>query len=204
MTASRGRPYIVTSVPQNKVDDLAQLRARTLAYAALFAALIAASSFVAIPLGPVPFTLQVLFVLLAGLVLGPRGGALAVGAYLVLGLVAPVYAGGTSGVGVLFGPTGGYLWGFLLGAVCAGMVPRRTATGIPGLTVAALAGLVPIYAVGTLWLALQLRLSAPQAIAVGVVPFVAVDVLKAIAAAVAARSVLSLPLDLPAPQPKGR
>jgi biotin transport system substrate-specific component len=183
---------------------LAQLPTRAIAYAALFAALIAASSFVAIPLGPVPFTLQVLFVLLAGLVLGPRGGALAVGAYLVLGLVAPVYAGGTSGVGVLFGPTGGYLWGFLLGAVCAGAVARRAGPGIPGLTVAALAGLVPVYALGTAWLALQLQLSLSQAAAAGVVPFVGADVLKAIAAAVAARSLLSLPLDLPAPQPRGR
>jgi biotin transport system substrate-specific component len=183
---------------------LAKLSARAVAYAALFAALIAASSFVAIPLGPVPFTLQVLVVLLAGLVLGPRGGALAVAAYLALGLVAPVYAGGTSGLGVLFGPTGGYLWGFLAGAVVAGLVAQRTGPGIPGLTAAALAGLAPIYALGTVWLALQLNMSPAEAAAVGVVPFIAADVLKAVGAAVAARSLLSLPLDLPAPQPRGR
>ena len=175
-----------------------------MAYAALFASLIAASAFVAIPLGPVPFTLQVLVVLLAGLVLGPRGGALAVGAYLVLGLVAPVYAGGTSGLATLFGPTGGYLWGFVLGAFLAGSLARRTGAGLIGLTVAALAGLVPIYLLGTVWLALQLDLGAGAAIAAGALPFVAADLVKAGAAALAARSLLSLPLGLPAPQPRGR
>jgi len=96
-----GGSYIVTSAPSHEVDYLSALTAREIAYAALFAALIAGGSFVAIPLGPVPFTLQVMFVLLTGMVLGPRLGALSVIAYLVLGLVAPVYAGATSGAGVL-------------------------------------------------------------------------------------------------------
>jgi biotin transport system substrate-specific component len=181
-----------------------QLPAREVAYAALFSALIAASAFVAIPLGPVPFTLQVLVVLLAGLLLGPRGGALAVAAYLVLGLVAPVYAGGTSGIGVLVGPTGGYLWGFVVAAAVAGSVARRTGPGLIGLTVAALAGLMPIYVLGTAWLALQLDLGAGAAIAAGALPFLAADLVKAGAAALAARSLLSLPLGLPEPQTRGR
>lgn len=204
MTTPRGAPYIVTSVLRSKVDDLQQLQAREVAYAALFAALIAAGAFVAVPLGPVPFTLQVLVVLLAGLVLGPRGGTLAVAAYLVLGLVAPVYAGGTSGVGVLVGPTGGYLWGFVLGAAAAGLVARRTGPRLLGLTAAALAGLVPIYVLGTTWLAFQLHLDAGPAIAAGALPFLTADLVKAGAAALAARSLLSLPLGLPEPQTRGR
>ena len=83
------------------------LTTRELATAALFTAILAASAFVAIPAGSVPFTLQVYVVLLAGMVLGPRLGVLSVLAYLVLGLVSPVYAGGASGLGALFGPTGG-------------------------------------------------------------------------------------------------
>ena len=62
------------------------------------------SAFAAIPVGSVPFTLQVYVVLLAGMVLGPRLAALGVAAYLLLGLLAPVYAGGGSGLGVLLGP----------------------------------------------------------------------------------------------------
>lgn len=177
------------------------LTTREIAYAALFAALIAGGSYVAIPLGPVPFTLQVLFVLLAGMVLGPRIGALSVVAYLLLGLVAPVYAGGTSGMGVLLGPTGGYLWGFVAAAVVAGLVSRRG--GVPGLARligAGLAGLVPIYLAGAAWLALHLDLSAAEAIAAGIAPFVWGDLLKALAAGLAARSVVSLPLGLPSPQ----
>lgn len=180
-----------------------RITTREVAFAALFAALIAASSFIAIPFGAVPFTLQVLTVLVAGLVLGARGGALAVAAYLALGLIAPVFAGGTSGIGVLFGPTGGYLWGFLLGAACAGLVAGRTGPSYLGLAAAALAGLVPIYVVGTVWLAVQLQLTAQAALVAGVVPFVGGDVIKAFAAALAARSLLSLPLGLPALQPRG-
>ena len=180
---------------------MSPLTAREIAYSALFAALIAAGSFVAIPLGPVPLTIQVMFVLLAGLALGPRLGALSVLAYLVLGLVAPVYAGGTSGAGVLFGPTGGYLWGFVAGAALAGLAVRRS--GDPGLghfVLGGLVGLVPIYALGAAWLALQLHLDPGAAIASGVVPFVWGDVIKAIAAALVARSMVNLPLGLPSPQ----
>ena len=167
-------------------------------YAALFTALVAAGAFVAIPVGPVPFTLQVLFVLLAGMVLGSRLGVLSVLAYLVLGLVAPVYAGGTSGLGVLFGPSGGYIWGFVLAALVTGLVARAGAPTLPRFVFAGLAGLAPIYALGALWLALQLHMSAGTAVATGVAPFVWLDALKAVAAGLAARSLVSLPLGLPA------
>ena len=175
---------------------MSRLTTREIAYAALFAALVAAGAFVAVPLGPVPFTLQVLFVLLAGLVLGPRIGALSVVSYLIVGLVAPVYAGGTSGAGVLFGPTGGYLWGFVAGAALAGAVAWRRPS-LARLLLGGLAGLLPIYSIGVTWLALQLQLDPAAAVATGVAPFVVGDVLKAIAAALAARSLVSLPLGLP-------
>lgn len=154
----------------------------------------------AIPIGSVPFTLQVLFVLLAGMVLGPRLGALCVAAYLILGLIAPVYAGGTSGLGVLFGPTGGYLWGFVPAAVLAGAICRRGHGTLASCVLGGLAGLAPIYLLGATWLAVQLDLGAGSAIAAGVVPFVWADVLKAVAAALAARAVFTLPLGLPSPE----
>jgi len=179
---------------------LSPITTREITYAALFTALIAAGAFVAIPVGPVPFTLQVLFVLLAGMVLGPRLGAASVVAYLALGLLAPVYADGASGIGVLLGPTGGFLLGFLAAAVVTGAVSRRGRPTLQRFVVAGLAGLAPIYALGALWLALQLHLSAGAAIATGVAPFVLLDALKAVAAGLAARSLVSLPLGLPALQ----
>ncbi len=174
---------------------------RDITYAALFAALIAVGAFATVPLGPVPFTLQVAFVLLAGLVLGPRLAAFSVGAYLAMGLVAPVYAGGTSGVGVLFGPTGGYLWGFLLAAIVTGLIARRGDPSLARLSAAALAGLLPIYLLGATWLAIHLQTSSFAVIIVGgVLQFLPLDVVKAFAAALAARSLVSLPLGLPALQ----
>ncbi len=182
---------------------LSQSPTRSLTWAALLAALIASGAFIVIPLGPVPFTLQVLFVLMAGMILGPRLGALSVTAYLLLGLIAPVYAGGTSGLGVLFGPTGGFLIGFIPGAMLAGLLARRSRPSLPRLMLAGLAGLAPIYALGAAWLALQLHLSAGAAIAAGVTPFIALDVAKALVAALATRSLSKLPLSIPA-QPAGR
>lgn len=176
---------------------------RELTYAALFTALIAGGALVAIPIGSVPFTLQVLFVLLTGMLLGPRLAVLSVLAYLALGLVAPVYAGGTSGLGVLFGPTGGYLWGFVLTGLVTGAVCSRGRTSLTRFVAAGLLGLVPIYALGAVWLAAQLHIGAGTAFATGVAPFVWLDVLKAVAAGLAARSLVSLPLGLPSPQ-RGR
>jgi len=143
-------------------------------------------------------------VLLAGMTLGPRLGALTVTAYLILGLFAPVYAGGASGPGALFGPTGGYLFGFLGAALVAGLVAGKSERTAPRLLVAGLAGLVPIYALGATWLAVQLHLTAGTAVLTGVVPFAWLDVLKAVAAALTARALVSLPLGLPAASRRDR
>jgi biotin transport system substrate-specific component len=182
---------------------LPSLSTRELSYAALFTALIAGGALVAIPIGSVPFTLQVLFVLLAGMLLRPRLAALSVLAYLGLGLVAPVYAGGTSGLGVLFGPTGGYLWGFVLAALVTGVVCVRGRTSLARFVGSGLLGVAPIYALGAVWLAAHLHLGLGTALATGVAPFAWLDVLKALAAGLAARSLVSLPLGLPSPQ-RGR
>lgn len=102
---------------------------------AVFAALIAASALVAaIPVGGlgVPITLQTLAVLLTGLALGPGRAFAAVGLYLLLGFAGlPIFSGGRGGLGVLAGPSAGYIFGFLLAATAAGalavVVLRRTA-----------------------------------------------------------------------------
>jgi biotin transport system substrate-specific component len=172
---------------------------RDLALAALFAALISVGALVSVPMfGPVPLTLQVLFVLLAGLTLGARLGALSVVVYLVVGLVAPVYAQGASGLGALAGPAGGYLVGFVVAACVVGALSERwkPRTFWP-LLGTALTGLVPIYAVGASWLAWQLHTSALTPIVWGgIVQFIPGDVVKAVLAGLMARAFVSLPLDL--------
>lgn len=182
---------------------MTRLSTREIAYSALFAALIAVGAYVAIPVGAVPLTLQVLVVLLAGLALGPRLGALSALTYLGLGLIAPVYAGGASGLGVLLGPTGGFLWGFVVAAALTGWVAgngrgRDGQASLPHLVAAGLTGLLPIYVLGALWLAAQTGMGLRAALVTGVAPFVWADLLKTLGAGLAARALVSLPLGLPA------
>lgn len=98
---------------------------RDLALIAVFAALVAVLSLLAIPIGPVPITLQTLAVILAGTILGPVRGFAAVLLWIVVGLIGlPVFAGGTGGLAVLAGPTVGYLLSFPFAAALAGaLVP---------------------------------------------------------------------------------
>jgi biotin transport system substrate-specific component len=170
-----------------------------IARVALFAALIAVGALVALPFGPVPFTFQTLVVLLAGMVLGPRLAPVSVLVYLLLGLVAPVYAGGQGGVGVLLGPTGGYLVGFVPAAWVVGVIAHRGSPSLTRFTVAGLAGLVPVYALGATWLALHLEMRGVWGVLVaGVLQFVPLDAVKALVAAGLARALVSSPLGLPA------
>ena len=86
----------------------------------------------------------------------------------------------------------------------SGLIAGAGERGLPRLLLAGLAGLVPIYALGATWLALQLDLTPGAAVLTGVVPFVWLDVLKAVAAALTARALVSLPLGLPAATRRGR
>jgi biotin transport system substrate-specific component len=163
-------------------------------YAALFAALTAVGAAISIPIGPVPITLQVLFVLLAGAMLGARWGALSMVVYLLLGVIGlPVFAGGTSGLGVLFGPTGGYLFGFVLAAGVTGLlVDLREEKSLPWILPSMAAGLLVIYLLGVVWLSAQTGIGLERAVEVGMLPFLLVDFLKILVGAfIAARVDLS-------------
>lgn len=93
--------------------------------AALFAALTAVGALLRIPVPPVPFTLQTLFVFLAAGLLGPTGGFLSQCLYLTVGLLGiPVFSGG-GGIGYIFNPGFGYLLGFPIAALIMGIVSRR-------------------------------------------------------------------------------
>jgi biotin transport system substrate-specific component len=126
-----------------------------LALIASFAALIAVLGIVPpIAVGlPVPITLQTMGVMLAGLVLGARRGALAVVVFLALVAVGlPLLSGGRGGLGVFAGPSAGYLVGFVLGAYVAGWVRERLEVAVPfpaaALTAAVVGGIGAVYLVG--------------------------------------------------------
>lgn len=166
----------------------------------LFAALTAIGARVTIPLlfTPVPFTLQVFFTLLAGLLLGGVRGALSQAEYVAAGLAGlPIFAGGTGGLSHLLGPTGGYLIGFIVAAFVVGELTRATISLDRWKAfLASLVGVAVIYLFGALWLAVWLgntkhlapEICLSQALKLGVLPFIAVDTAKALAAAAAVES----------------
>lgn len=167
-------------------------RTRDLVVASLIAALLAASAYFVAPVQPVPITLQVLFVVLAALLLPAKWASAAVAVYLALGAAGvPVFSGGKAGLGVIAGPTGGYLIGFLMAAAAGSLVrsllERRTAQTVADVA-GSLVAVIVIYVVGTVQLAVVAKLAPAQAVIAGVVPFIVPDVAKALVAVVAARA----------------
>jgi biotin transport system substrate-specific component len=163
-----------------------QTSLRGMVYAALFGALTAVGAYIIIPLPPVPITLQTLFLGLAALLLGGRLGALSQAVYVMLGVIGlPVFAGGKAGLGVLLGPTGGYLIGFILAAFVIGkLAALKTRPGFAWLCLSLVAGAVVIYTCGILQLTLVARLTFLKALTVGALPFLTGDIIKIVLAAV--------------------
>lgn len=156
---------------------------RVIAVAAFAAATaLGAQVFVPLPFTPVPITLQTLFVILSGALLGPRLGAASQITYLAMGVAGlPVFFGGGFGLVHLLGPTGGYLLAYPLTAYVAGVLARPSqrkglidaARLFGGLLVASFV----ILAGGTAWLAAMTG-DVGQAVALGLVPFLIGDVVK--------------------------
>lgn len=164
-----------------------QLQGREIAFVGLFAALTAVGAMFSFQLGnAVPFSLQVLFTLLSGAVLGSRLGALSQASYVLMGLIGlPVFAMRRAGFGVLLGPTGGFLIGFIVGAWVTGWIIERLAgkeverkTSPIVAVVAMILGSLVIYIPGIAWLAWHVGGVRPAT--VSMVPFIPVDLLKAI------------------------
>ncbi len=158
-------------------------------YAALFAALTAIGAFIRIPLplSPVPITLQVFFVLLAGLVLGARWGGTSMVVYVMLGVIGlPVFSGGSSGLGILLGPTGGYIIGFVAGAFVTGLIYNKVNDSKTATICAMIGGLAVIYLLGVMQLSFVANMTLQQAVAVGILPFLIGDAIKIVAALIVA------------------
>lgn len=158
-----------------------------------FALAMCFGAYVAVPLPwtPVPMTLQPLFVLLAGAVLGAGAGAASMALYLAVGMAgAPVFSLGGAGLPWLLGPTGGYLIAMPAAAWLVGTAAGR-APGWPRLLGALTLGMATIYAGGLAQLFVLTRPEPGALLSVGLLPFLAGDVTKILAAALLARSVRS-------------
>lgn len=151
-----------------------------IAMTAVLTALLLAVGPLAINIGPIPMTLQTLIIALVASISSTRISLTATSLYLLLGALGlPVLSGFKGGFVLFFGPTGGYLWSFLLFAPLIGLSFKkwRTVTGlIVTNCVAALVNLV----CGTLWLSVTAHMSIQAAVAVGMTPFILSSIIKII------------------------
>jgi len=166
-----------------------KINIRQMTLVSLFAALTAVGAFISIPFYPVPLTLQTLFTLLAAMTLGSVMGTSSQIIYVLLGLIGlPVFAGFKAGIGILFGPTGGFLFGFIFSAYIIGkLIELKKEKNIFYYFLAGFLGIVIIYFIGVIQLALVTGIGIKRALLIGALPFLPGDILKIIAASFIAR-----------------
>ena len=170
------------------MNDTDTLRMMTLT--ALFAALIAAGAYIAVPIGPVPIVLQNFFVLLTGLLLDRRWALVAVGTYLAAGALGlPVFAGGAGGIGRFFGPTGGYLVAYLPAVYLIATLTDHRHQSLVRQALALILATALIYALGVSWLKTVTAMTWPQAVGAGMLPFLPGDAIKIAAAVGVSRAI---------------
>jgi biotin transport system substrate-specific component len=165
-------------------------RLRWMVLASLMAALTAVGAYIYVPIGPVPIVLSTLFIFLSRLLLGSRWGAISICLYLFVGAIGfPVFSGGRGGIAHFYGPTGGYLLGYLLAAWLIGFISERS-RGLLFLEILGVTtGSLVIYGLGVPWLKIVTQMSWSKALLVGMVPFLVGDAVKASAALILARAV---------------
>ncbi|WP_078381892.1 biotin transporter BioY [Sutcliffiella halmapala] len=153
---------------------------RMLILCSMFAAITAVLAQVEIPLPIVPISGQTLAVGLAATILGSRYGATSMVCYVALGAVGlPVFAEMKAGFSILVGPTGGYIFGFILTAFITGLILEKTSFTLKMAMIANTVGMIITLLMGTIQLKLVLDFTWSQALAVGVYPFIAVGLIKA-------------------------
>jgi biotin transport system substrate-specific component len=177
------------------MPEKAKLTPKTLrsVFVAAFAAIICVTGFIAIPAGPlgVPIVLQNMMIVLSGLVLGGTQGGAAVGLYIIAGLIGlPVFAGGGSGFATLASRSGGYIIGYFVASIAAGLYLKRpsvsektiTPRGMARVLAAAVGSMLIIYVFGVGHMVKSHGLSVIQAVVAGVLPFIPGDALKVVIA----------------------
>ncbi len=192
--------------------NAALFRAESIAFCGLAIALLAVASWITVPLGPVPFTLQIMMLVFVVLLFPAREALVSIFGYLILGaLGAPVFSGMKGGLAALMGSTGGFIVGFGLGAVAAVLIlkawkapaakessesraGKRGGVLVMGLAreyVAALALLLVSYVCGWAQLMAVAGMDPLAAFMAGIAPFIVPDVIKIVVAASLAHAIRS-------------
>ncbi|PKG24608.1 biotin transporter BioY [Niallia nealsonii] len=156
------------------------MKLKNLILCSLFAAITAILAQLEIPLPYVPISGQTLAVGLTATILGSKLGAISMICYTCLGAVGlPVFAGASGGIGVLVGPTGGYIFGFIAAAYITGYILEKTTYSIPIALAANIVGMVITLIIGTIQLKFAMDISWSKSLAAGTYPFIAVGLIKA-------------------------
>ena len=170
-----------------------------LTFTALFAAIICVGGFIRIPVGVIPIVLQNVLCILCGVLMGGFKSAFPAALFLLAGLTGlPVYSGGTGGIAVWLGPTGGFLPGYLLGALTAGLIAgkpsvteKKDAKTIIKISLAILTGMIVLYIPGVIrfsfWATAGGKIPADKTalsytLATCVIPFIPGDLIKTVIA----------------------
>ena len=162
--------------------SLLKLSSREIVLAGVFAAVISILSQFTIPLGAIPLTLQTFAVGFAVTILGKKTGTMAVLIYLLMGMIGlPVLAGGAGGFANFFGPTGGFLIGFIFQAYFTGWLLEKSGFNYFWSITANLIGAFITLIFGSLWLKFSGGLPWQAAFSAGMIPFILPGIIKAVA-----------------------
>lgn len=181
-----------------------KLTAKEISLVAMFAALTSVAavlsrfSLIVFPFTQVPFSLVPFVVLLSGMILGPRLGALSMTVYLIMGLIGiPVFESPIAGPAYILKPTFGFILGFILAAYVTGSIlPRKGNPTLIRYLAASLGGIAAYYIVGLPYLFINLNFylgkAVPimQVLKIGFIPFIGFDLIKGVLASFLARAVV--------------
>lgn len=173
-----------------------KLPTRDLIITALFTALTVISAFISIPLGPVPVTLQTLFVILSGLILGAKLGALSQLTYVALGLIGlPIFAGGSGGLTTVVKPTFGFLVAFIFASYIVGKLTEKDKS-TKKIVLSVIVATIVMYAIGVPFFYfiftnyLGKSINFYGALKFSCIPFIPGDILKALIAIILAKQLI--------------
>lgn len=172
------------------------IRTKDLTRISIFTALTALGAFISLPLGPVPFTLQTFFVLLAGIFLGARNAMLSQVAYLLLGLVGlPIFSNFTGGFQSIYTPSFGFLISFIFAAFIMGKILEKDKS-TSRIILAVIIGNIIFYLIGLPYLAMILKVMGKEVssikgiFAIGMTPFILGDIVKSVVAVIVGKAML--------------
>mgnify|MGYP002563489218 CR=1 FL=1 len=167
---------------QNTTTEKRKITTQQMALVAIMTALTCILAPFSLPIGPVPISLTNLVIYFSLYLLGWKLGTLSYVIYLLIGLVGvPVFSGFTAGPAKLFGPTGGYLIGFIPMAIIAGIIIDKCNNRVIQILGMVL-GTAICYAFGTAWFCIQAGYTVSAALAVCVIPFIPADLIKMVIA----------------------